>query len=159
MPYKNYIEHIEISQEFYIPENNICNMKRFIIGIIFLSIFSGCISDIRAPGKQYKDISVNEAKGMIDRGEVFILDVRTREEYAAGHINNSKLMAVQDIPEQEIKERLKELPANRKILVYCKSGSRSAKASKILAENGFAQIYNMKGGITEWTKAGYEVEK
>lgn len=136
-------------------------MKGFIIatGVIFLSMFSGCVSDIKTPGSQFADITVNEAKGMIDRGEVFILDVRTQSEYAAGHIKNSKLMAVQDIPEKEIKDRLKELPADRKILVYCRSGSRSAKASKILAENGFTEVYNMQGGITEWTKAGYEVEK
>lgn len=144
------------------PENNIGSMKGLIIAVmsvIFLSMFSGCLSDIKTPASQYTDVSVNEAKGMIDRQEVFILDVRTQEEYAAGHIKNSKLMAVQDIPEQEIKERLKELPADRKILVYCRSGSRSAKASKILVENGFTEVYNMQGGITEWTKAGYDIEK
>lgn len=96
---------------------------------------------------------------MIDRGEVFILDVRTQEEYASGHINGSTLLAVQDIPKQELTEKLKEIPKNRKILVYCRSGRRSAEASGILAENGFAQVYNMQGGITEWMNSGYEVEK
>ena len=96
---------------------------------------------------------------MIDRQEVFILDVRTKEEYAAGHINGSTLLAVQDIPKQELVEKLKEIPKDRKILVYCRTGSRSAQASRILAENGFARVYNMQGGITEWMNAGYEVEK
>ena len=96
---------------------------------------------------------------MIDRGEVFILDVRTQEEYASGHINGSTLLAVQDIPEQELTEKLKEIPKDRNILVYCRSGRRSAQASGILAENGFARVYNMQGGITEWMNAGYEVEK
>lgn len=134
--------------------------RTIILGVIIMAIFSGCVSDTKSPGKtQYTDITVQQGKGMIDRGEVFILDVRTQEEYASGHINGSTLLAVQDIPKQELAEKLKEIPKDRKILVYCRSGRRSAEASGILAENGFAQVYNMQGGITEWMNAGYEVEK
>ncbi|NJD52601.1 MAG: rhodanese-like domain-containing protein [Candidatus Methanoperedens sp.] len=136
--------------------------KIIILGIAILAIFSGCVSYTKPTMKnqyQYTDVSVQQAKGMIDRQEVFILDVRTEGEYAAGHIKGSTLLAVQDIPEQELAEKLKELPKDRKILVYCRSGSRSAKASGVLAENGFTQVYNMQGGITGWLNAGYEVEK
>ncbi|KAB2941336.1 MAG: molybdopterin biosynthesis protein [Candidatus Methanoperedens nitroreducens] len=137
-------------------------MQRFkiiILSIAVLAIFSGCVSDTKPAVKnQYTDISVQQAKEMIDRQEVFILDVRTEGEYAAGHIKGSTLLAVQDIPKQELVEKLKEIPKDRKILVYCRSGARSAKASGILAENGFARVYNMQGGITEWMNAGYEVE-
>ena len=131
-----------------------------LLSVMIMAIFSGCVSDTKPPGKtQYTDISVQQGKEMIDRGEVFILDVRTQEEYASGHLKGSTLLAVQDIPKQELVEKLKEIPKDRKILVYCKSGRRSAQASGILAENGFARIYNMQGGITEWMNAGYEVEK
>lgn len=139
-------------------------MERFkiiILSIVILAIFSGCVSDTKPTVKnqyQYTDVSVQQAKGMIDRQEVFILDVRTEEEYAAGHIKGSTLLAVQDIPKQELAEKLKEIPKDRKILVYCRSGSRSAKASGVLAENGYSQVYNMQGGIMEWMNAGYEVE-
>lgn len=134
--------------------------RTIILSVIIMAIFSGCISDTKPAGKaQYTDISVQQGKGMIDRQEVFILDVRTKEEYAAGHINGSTLLAVQDIPKQELVEKLKEIPKDKKILVYCRTGSRSAQASRILAENGFARVYNMQGGITEWMNAGYEVEK
>ena len=139
--------------------NNNSIMVKFriiLLSVIMMAIFSGCLSD--TPGKtQYTGVSVQQGKGMIDRGEVFILDVRTPEEYASGHINGSTLLAVQDIPGQELAEKLKEIPKDRKILVYCRSGRRSAQASAILAENGFAQVYNMQGGITEWMNAGYEV--
>jgi rhodanese-related sulfurtransferase len=91
---------------------------------------------------------------MIDRGEVFILDVRKQEEYDEGHIIGSTL-----IPVQELEARLNELPRNKKILVYCRSGNRSVTASETLVKNGFAQIFNMKGGITEWKNAGYDVVK
>jgi len=91
---------------------------------------------------------------MIDRGEVFILDVRTLEEYDAGHINGSVL-----VPVQELNNRLDEIPRDRKLLVYCRTGVRSTRASEILISNDFKEVYNMKGGIMEWTNAGFEVVK
>ncbi len=132
-------------------------MKKFCIVVFMIltlvSALSGCVT--KSPEKaQYTDISVQQAKEMIDKGEVFILDVRTQEEYNAGHIRNSTL-----IPVQDLSKRLNEVPRNREILVYCRTGGRSTAASEILVNNGFTQIYNMKGGITEWTKAGYEVVK
>ncbi|MFZ3167386.1 MAG: rhodanese-like domain-containing protein [Candidatus Methanoperedens sp.] len=143
--------------------NKFYSMERFkiiILSIVILAIFSGCISDTKPTMKnQYIDISVQQGKGMIDRQEVFILDVRTKKEYEAGHIKGSTLLAVQNIPKQELVEKLKEIPKDRKILVYCRSGQRSAKASGILIENGYSQVYNMQGGITEWMNAGYDVEK
>ncbi len=96
---------------------------------------------------------------MIDRGDVFILDVRTQDEYDAGHINNSIRIPVQDLSAEDLLKSLSRLPRNKKILVYCRTDRRSTLASEILVNNGFKEIYNMKGGITEWTNAGYEVVK
>ena len=134
--------------------------KTIILSIVILAIFSGCISDTKPSEKsRYTDISVQQGKEMVDRGEVFILDVRTPEEYAAGHIKGSTLLALQDIPEQELGEKLKDIPKDRKILVYCRTDRRSTQASQILVENGFSEVYNMKGGIIGWMNAGYEVVK
>ncbi len=125
------------------------------VSSLILAAISGCISTTKPPEKaQYTDVSVQQAREMIDSGDVLILDVRTQEEYEAGHIINSTL-----IPVQVLDKRLNELPRDKKILVYCKSGSRSAQASQILINNGFKEIYNMKGGITDWTNAGYDVIK
>ena len=96
---------------------------------------------------------------MIDRGEVFILDVRTQDEYDAGHIRESIRIPVQDIPQHELNKSLAQIPRDKKILVYCRTGRRSTLASEILVNNGFKEVYNMKGGITEWTDAGFEVIK
>ncbi|MDD5474678.1 MAG: rhodanese-like domain-containing protein [Candidatus Methanoperedens sp.] len=124
-------------------------------GIVLFAALSGCLSTTKSPQKtQYVDITVQQAKEMIDRGEVFILDVRAQEEYDSGHIKGSTLIPVLDLG-----KRLKEIPRDKKILVYCRSGHRSLQASEILVNNGFAQVYNMKGGIVEWTNAGYEVVK
>jgi len=82
------------------------------------------------------------------------IDVRTPEEYAAGHISGSTL-----IPVDQIEQRLSEIPKDRQVYVYCHSGRRSAKASAILARHGFTNIENVVGGIEAWKSAGYPVEK
>ncbi len=125
------------------------------VSSLILAAISGCVSTTKPSEKaQYTDVSIQQAREMIDRSDVLILDVRTQEEYDVGHIKNSTL-----IPVQVLDKRLNELPRDKKILVYCKSGSRSAQASQILVNNGFKEIYNMKGGITDWTNAGYDVIK
>lgn len=133
-------------------------------------VLSGCIgekksgertvTEIKVSEKNtYMNINVTQGKEMIDKDEVFILDVRTPGEYASGHIKNSTLLAVQDIPANELDSKLRELPKNGSILVYCMSGIRSVAASKILADNGFSKVYNMQGGISDWINAGYETVK
>lgn len=82
-----------------------------------------------------------------------LLDVRTPKEYAEGHIAGAKL-----IPVQVLAERLNEVPHDKQVYVYCHSGTRSARASKLLAEHGFTNIENIEGGIVAWKKAGYPVE-
>ncbi len=128
--------------------------------IIFLLIFSGCIGNTKTAEKsQFIDITVTQGKEMIDRGDVFILDVRRQDEYDAGHIRGSTRIPVQDIPQQELNKSISEIPRDKKILVYCRTGQRSTMASEILVNSGFKEVYNMKGGISEWTKAGYEIVK
>jgi len=83
-----------------------------------------------------------------------MLDVRTPEEYAAGHISGAEL-----IPVQQLAEHLSEVPHDKQVYVYCKSGGRSSRASKLLASNGYNNIENIKGGFDAWKAAGYPVEK
>lgn len=83
-----------------------------------------------------------------------LLDVRTPEEYAEGHIAGAKL-----IPVQVLAEHLNEVPKDKQVYIYCKSGGRSSRASKLLASNGFTNIENIKGGFDAWKAAGYPVER
>lgn len=132
----------------------------FILTVLILSIISGCLTDTKTPDKSgYINISVIDAKKLIDSEDVYILDVRTPQEYNSGHINGSNLMAIQDIPKEGREFKLKDIPKDKKILVYCRSGSRSAQASQILVDNGFTRVYNMQGGIIEWMDAGYPAIK
>jgi len=83
-----------------------------------------------------------------------MLDVRTAEEYAEGHIKGAVL-----IPVQVLETRLSEVPKDKQVYVYCHSGVRSARASKMLIKHGFTNIENVVGGIEAWKHAGYPVVK
>ncbi|MBE0523502.1 MAG: rhodanese-like domain-containing protein [Methanosarcinales archaeon] len=135
-------------------------MKKYLIIILLLLSTSvlGCLTNVpeedNGESVKYISIPVSEAKIKVDSGEYFILDVRTQEEYDAGHIANSLL-----IPHTDISDRLDEVPEDMPILVYCRSGRRSAIASQALIDNGYSEVYNMQGGFNEWENAGYPVQK
>ncbi len=78
--------------------------------------------------------------------------MRTEDEYNAAHIEGAIL-----IPLSELCNRTEELNKSKKIVVYCRSGHRSATASGILVEHGFKRVYNVLGGINEWEERGYPV--
>ncbi len=104
----------------------------------------------------FESITPKQAQSMLKNDKnVFLLDVRTEEEFHQGFINKASLIPVQVLAQNLSKiEKLKE----KKIIVYCHSGNRSVKASRILAENGFHPL-NMKGGIMEWKSSGLPIEK
>ena len=101
----------------------------------------------------YEQISQEEAKSIMDTESNFIiLDVRTEEEYADGHIENAIL-----IPDYEITTKAEEIlkDKNQLILVYCRSGRRSKNASQILVDLGYTNVKEF-GGIIDWK---YEIIK
>lgn len=105
---------------------------------------------------QKTDIPVNEFEKIITTEKVQLLDVRTAEEFASGHIKNA-LQADWTNKEQFI-ARVKALDKNIPVYAYCLSGARSGEAAKWLNENGY-KAYNMKAGIKEWNKAGKPLEQ
>ena len=101
----------------------------------------------------YKQISQEDAKKMMDEGEVIILDVREQHEYDSGHIPGAILLPVGSIDEDSAAEAIPE--PDSVVLVYCRSGNRSKKASQALADLGYTEVYEF-GGINSWP---YEIEK
>ena len=96
---------------------------------------------------EYHKISAEDAKKRMDSGdEIIILDVRTQAEYDESHIPGAIL-----IPNETIGNgKPEQLPdTDKEILVYCRSGNRSAQAAKKLVEAGYTQIYDF-GGIMDW---------
>ena len=127
----------------------------FIILLIMTIIFTGCNNmDNNQTSNEvtYKRINAKQAKEFMESEDVIILDVRTLEEYNAGHIENAVLLPVTDISNKG-----EEILSNKdsKILVYCRSGNRSATASKQLIKMGYTNVYDF-GGILSWP---YEIVK
>lgn len=104
---------------------------------------------------EVKNISARQAKELIDSNkDVFILDVRTQEEYNEAHIKGANL-----IPIQELEANLNKIPKDKKVVVHCAKGKRSAKACEILKDKGLKELYNVEGGLNQWKSEGYPVEK
>jgi NADPH-dependent 2,4-dienoyl-CoA reductase/sulfur reductase-like enzyme/rhodanese-related sulfurtransferase len=91
----------------------------------------------------FRAMTCGELRARLDRREALqIVDVRTREEYEAGHLDQAHL-----IPVDELRERCNELNSNAKTVVYCKIGLRGYVAARILQQHGFAEVYNLTGGL------------
>ncbi len=80
---------------------------------------------------------------------LLLIDVREPAEYEIAHIEGSRIIPLATLP-----EHLCSLPRDREILIHCKSGGRSAKAVKLLLENGFTRVKNVTGGMDSWLAEG-----
>lgn len=104
----------------------------------------------------YQTVGVNEFETLIaDKDSVFILDVRTSSEFADAHILGAVNINVKE--DSFMKNVLSQLPKDKHIAIYCRSGRRSADAAGMLADEGY-RVINLDGGILAWRKAGKPVE-
>ncbi|WP_332645465.1 MBL fold metallo-hydrolase [Lysinibacillus sp. 54212] len=92
----------------------------------------------------YENVTPLEAKAMMDAEDVAVLDVRNLTEYNEGHIEEAQHIMV-----GTLKNRLDEVP-NKKLIVQCQAGGRSAIAASVLKANGFHNLVNMTGGYSQW---------
>ena len=124
-------------------------MKKMIPTLLMLSLLlTGCAAPAPVPGANtYRQISMQEAVEMMEKEENYIiLDVRTHEEFAAGHIPGAivvpnETIGTEEIPQLPYKDQL--------IMVYCRSGNRSKQASDKLVKLGYTNIVEF-GGINSW---------
>ena len=118
--------------------------------LAFLLVLSGCG---QAPADSaYQQISQERAKEMMDTQQVLVLDVREQAEYDSGHIPGALLLPVGTIEEDTAAAVIPE--KDTVVLVYCRSGNRSKRASQMLADLGYSHVYEF-GGIQTWP---YELE-
>jgi rhodanese-related sulfurtransferase/rubrerythrin len=97
-----------------------------------------------------RNISAEELRNLIEKrreSDYVLLDVRQAEEYSQAHIPGAKL-----IPLPELESRLQEIPGDRALVFYCRSGSRSMAGAEFVADSEIAQndVYSLTGGITAW---------
>lgn len=93
------------------------------------------------------DVTAEEFKALIDKNDGLILDVRTKDEVAAGKIENAINL---DYYSATFKDDIAKLDKDMPVYVYCRSGGRSGGAKKIMTSMGFKAVYNLKGGYSNW---------
>jgi sulfur-carrier protein adenylyltransferase/sulfurtransferase len=128
------------------PECPLCGKNPTISELIDYEAFCGSVSDEAQQAAAGATITASELKGMQDRGEQFLLvDVREPAEWEIVRIPGAVL-----IPKGDLPSKLAELPQDKPIVTYCKTGVRSAEALALLKQAGFADAKHVQGGVTAW---------
>lgn len=108
------------------------------------------MNSLRAKLLGFNELKPMDAVQLINRAEPLVLDVREDSEFGSGHITGAK-----HIPVGELEKRIAELAdwRDRDVLIYCRSGQRSAKAAAVLKRQGFMNLYKLDGGVMAWQSA------
>jgi adenylyltransferase/sulfurtransferase len=135
------------------PECPVCGKNPTVTKLIDYNQFCGITPEPKATSVNgtpvqngIPQITAVELKKRLDNNDdIFVLDVREPHEYQIANLG-AKLIPLNDLP-----ARAGELDKDAEIIVHCKSGGRSQKASEFLAQNGFKKVWNLAGGITAWS--------
>jgi rhodanese-related sulfurtransferase len=122
-------------------------MKRILLNLALAVLAATSV----ACAQQYKNVTAQEAKTMIDKGDVVVVDVRTPQEFNAGHLKGAVLANVND---PSFESTISKVAKNKSVVVYCARGGRSATASERMTALGYKSVHNMTGGYTAWSAAG-----
>lgn len=119
-------------------------MKKFIMALVpALMLMTSCNAQTKDG-----DVTVAEAKEMMQDEDVVVLDVRTPEEYEKGHIEGATLI---NFYSDDFEQKINELPKDKEYVVYCHSGNRSGQAVQKMKAAGFTKAHNMTGGWSSWS--------
>jgi molybdopterin/thiamine biosynthesis adenylyltransferase/rhodanese-related sulfurtransferase len=131
------------------PECPVCGENPTVKELIDYEHFCGIVPESKeekAVKNGIPQLGVKELKQRMDAGEdVFILDVREPYEYQIAQIGG-KL-----IPQNDVPQRIAEIPRDREIVVQCRSGARSQRIAEFLKQSGYIQVVNLAGGILAWS--------
>ncbi|WP_456395651.1 rhodanese-like domain-containing protein [Desulfurobacterium sp.] len=128
-------------------------MKRLFI--LFLS-FLFCVSFFSCGSKSnVEEVSPEETMKLIKKG-IVVIDVRTPEEFASGHIKNAKNI---DFMSRDFFKRIESLDKNSPYIICSRDGRTGMVVAKVMESEGFKKLYNMDGGIIGWAEKSYPVVK
>ena len=122
-------------------------MKKVIALIASVLLLAGCSSS--ASG--VTNMNVSEFSKKITEAGVITVDVRTPGEFMTGHIEGAQNI---DFESGNFENEISTLDKNGTYAVYCRSGNRSGQAVAIMHDAGFHNVYNLNGGIIDWTNSG-----
>jgi sulfur-carrier protein adenylyltransferase/sulfurtransferase len=130
------------------PECAICGKNPTVTELIDYDAFCGAVSDAAQEAATGSTISATDLKGMLDRGDnIFLVDVREPNEYEIVSIPGATL-----IPKDQFLTgaALERLPQDKRIVLHCKSGARSAEALAVVKNAGFSDAVHVGGGVLAW---------
>ncbi len=131
-------------------------ISKIVLTLFIATVFISCNCQQKQENQTttIEIISVAQLEKAAD--SIQLVDVRTPEEYAEGHIKHAKNINVFD---DNFIALMSELDKEKPVYVYCRKGGRSAKASAKLQEAGFTKIYDLDGGFSEWKSEGKAISK
>ena len=127
-------------------------MKRRIVGFLLATLAS-----VVALAAEPALVPISQ-EALLERQQkgdetLYVLDVRSPEEYASGHVPGAI-----NIPYDQIASRMAEVPKDQDVVLYCKSGRRAGIAAEVLAGQGYERLQHLEGDIVAWVEKGRPVE-
>ncbi|HSI90774.1 MAG TPA: rhodanese-like domain-containing protein [Adhaeribacter sp.] len=115
------------------------------------------VEEVRPANSAIQHLTVPEADNLLDQNKnVVVLDVRSREEFNRGHLENAINL---DVESPDFEEKLKGLEPDRTYLIYCAAGSRSAVAADMMLKHGFTHIFNCRQGFDDLKEGNLPVQE
>ena len=124
---------------------------------VAIAVISGGALLVPALMPRGRQASPFQATQMINRGRsTAVIDVRTADEYASGHLRDAK-----HVPLADLSKRIGELDKSKvkTVIVVCQTGARADKATRQLKAAGFEDVYTLEGGVNAWSAAGLPLSK
>ncbi|WP_240507497.1 rhodanese-like domain-containing protein [Winogradskyella aurantia] len=112
-----------------------------------MSLITNCKNNQAETTSEIKLVTAEEMQTILDVEDAQLIDVRTPEEFEEGHILNAQNI---DFSSPTFDEEVNKLDKSRPVILYCRSGGRSAKCAEKMKEAGFKKIYDLEGGISKW---------
>lgn len=124
--------------------------------LLSIAIISGGALLLPSLQRRGARVSQLQATQYMNQGKTLVLDVRSAEEFATGHLPNSK-----NIPLKELGTRVKEIEKSKGnvVITVCASGVRSSTAVAVLNKAGFEQVFSLDGGVAAWQSQGLPTVK
>jgi len=121
--------------------------------VFFALTLTSCIEEAKG---EVKAVSAEEMQTLLELDDVQLVDVRTAAEHSEGYIAKAQNI---DFSSPTFDKDITRLDKEKPVVLYCKSGGRSAKCAQKMKDAGFVKIYDLEGGISKWKHKGFEVKK
>lgn len=123
---------------------------------LLLTLFTiACKNETETTEQVITVVSPEEMQTLLKLDDVQFVDVRTPKEHSEGYINGSQNI---DFKSPTFDTDILKLNKNKPVILYCKSGRRSASCAQKMKDAGFTKIYDFEGGISKWKHEGLEIE-